>query len=50
MPQWPALVMPTWPSFMLLSQAFMAARPTDPDWSVFPIHSAFDYVRVYQWA
>jgi hypothetical protein len=52
MPGWKGpLEVPTWPMFLILSQAYMAKRPlgNPPAW-VWPVEQRIDYVRVYAWA
>lgn len=52
MPGWVngTAAVPTWPMFVILSQAYMAARPCgDPPSWAWPVEQRIDYVRVYEW-
>lgn len=53
MPGWaaPGAAIPSWPMFIILSQAYMSHRPcgNPPAWA-WPVHQYIDYVRVYEWA
>jgi hypothetical protein len=52
MPGWEggAAAVPTWPMYIILSQAYMAHRPCgDPPAWAWPIEQRVDYVRVYEW-
>lgn len=43
------VTLPTGDMFLILSQAYMAARKQNPPPSAWPIHQLVDYVRVYGW-
>jgi beta-glucanase (GH16 family) len=50
MPGWSApFSVPSWPMYLILSQAYMAKRPygDTPEWA-FPVLQEVDYVRVYE--
>lgn len=51
MPGWSApAVIPDWPNYLILSQAFMAKRPYgDPAPWLWPVEQRIDYVRVSAW-
>jgi beta-glucanase (GH16 family) len=51
MPGWSGpMEIPSWPMFLILSQAYMAKRPlgNPPPWA-WPVEQRVDYVRVYSW-
>lgn len=52
MPGWSgAFLIPSWDTFLILSQAFMAHRPFgDPAPWAWPAEQHIDFVRVYKWA
>ena len=51
MPGWEGpLEVPTWPMFLIMSQAYMAKRPRgDPPGWAWPVEQRIDFVRVYGW-
>jgi beta-glucanase (GH16 family) len=51
MPGWSGpLLIPYWPMYIILSQAYMAKRPygNPPPWA-WPIEQRIDFVRLYEW-
>lgn len=51
MPGWGGpMEVPSWPMYLILSQAYMAKRPlgNPPPWA-WPVEQRVDYVRVYDW-
>jgi len=51
MPGWDGpFVIPNWPMYLILSQAYMARRPygNPPAWA-WPVEQKIDFVRVYEW-
>ena len=51
MPGWAApFAIPSWPMYLILSQAYMARRPYgDPAPWLWPVEQRIDYVRVFSW-
>jgi beta-glucanase (GH16 family) len=51
MPGWAGeFSIPSWPMYLILSQAYMAKRPYgNPEAWLWPVEQRIDYVRVYSW-
>jgi hypothetical protein len=43
------VTLPTGPMYLILSQAFMAARRQEPPAHAWPMYQYIDYVKVYSW-